>query len=132
VCKSFAPKGQWERATRITTVDKFLQGRRYLIALTKLSHSAHIASQEHHNLQRAVHWTEGSIVLSTAVIDHCIEYLRPSFSEGAVKVNTQITRREQRKHALSERNEISFDMMRSALNPNSSDRNNPLSSRANE
>jgi hypothetical protein len=49
VCKSFEPKEQWEKATHITPADKILSGKRYLIALTKLSHSAHIASREHHN-----------------------------------------------------------------------------------
>jgi hypothetical protein len=47
-------------------------------------------------------------------------------------VDTQITWREQWIHALSAKNEISFDMMRSGLNPAISSRNTPLSGSANE
>jgi hypothetical protein len=40
-CKSFKPKEQWQRATSITTVDKFFYWEKYLTKITKLSHSVH-------------------------------------------------------------------------------------------
>src|SRR2546423_6973424 len=82
VCQSLEPKGQWERATRITSADTFLSGKSYLIVLTKRSQFVQRTSQKHHNLPRAVHWTEGSIVLCTAVVAESEKTLKKGLLSG--------------------------------------------------
>src|SRR5271157_2477653 len=61
-CKSFEPKGQWERVTRITTADTFLKRK----DISSLSRTCHMQFREHHRNITIVHWTKGAIVLSTA------------------------------------------------------------------
>ena len=67
---SGAQKFYAEKAARERTLAAPLRTNslleRYLIALTKLSHSVPGAMQEYQTFQRAVHWTEDSIIPITA------------------------------------------------------------------